>query len=212
VSTDLNALRRDVLEAALVHVPFDGWSARTLRRALTDIGIDRATGRRAFSRGARDLLAFFIAEADRRMVEALEAQDLGGMRIRERIATAVRTRLEQHADHREAVRRALALEVLPPFSADALKALYRVVDRMWRAAGDEATDFNFYSKRALLAGVYSSTLLFWLDDQSEGFVDTWGFLERRIDNVLRVQKARGRLDNLVERLTPRRLRPVGGHS
>ncbi len=211
MSAGLESERRALLEAALAHVPFDGWSARTLRLACRDRGLDRTVARRAFPRGARDLLAFFVAEADRRMVAELSARDLGAMRVRERIASAVRLRLEQHAGHREAVRRAVAVGALPPYSGDALKALYRTVDLMWRAAGDEATDFNFYSKRALLAGVYASALLYWLEDRSEGFADTWAFLDRRIGDVMRVQRVRGRIGELVERLTPRRPRPADGH-
>jgi ubiquinone biosynthesis protein COQ9 len=208
MSAGLEAERRDLLEAALPHIPFDGWSARTLRLACRDLGLDRALAQRAFPRGARDLLAFFVAEADRRMVAELSALDLGAMRVRQRIAAAVRLRLELHAGHREAVRRALALGALPTYSGDAVGALYRTVDLIWRAAGDEATDFNFYSKRALLAGVYGSTILYWLDDQSEDFADTWAFLDRRIGDVMRVQKARGRLGEFLQRLAPRRLRPL----
>ena len=212
MSAGLDTERRALLEAALNHVPFDGWSARTLRLACRDRGLDRTVARRAFPRGARDLLAFFVAEADRRMVAELSARDLGAMRVRERIAAAVRLRLELHAGHREAVRRAIALRALPPYTGDALKALYRTVDLMWRAAGDEATDFNFYSKRALLAGVYGSTILYWLEDHSEDFADTWAFLDRRIGDVMRVQKARGRIGEFVERLTPRRPRQADGRS
>ena len=108
------------------------------------------------------------------------------MKVRERIATAVRLRLEQVAPHREAVQRGLAFFALPQNAAIGLKCLYRTVDAIWYAAGDRATDYNFYSKRLLLAGVYSSTLLVWLNDTSEDQAETWAFLERRIAEVLQV--------------------------
>jgi ubiquinone biosynthesis protein COQ9 len=134
------------------------------------------------------------------MLDELARRDLAAMKVRERIAAAIRIRLTQQAPHREAVRRALSLEALPRHAPAALAALYRTVDAIWYAAGDTATDWNFYSKRLLLAGVYSSTLLIWLDDRSEGLAATWAFLDRRIDDVMQIQKLRGRLDRLVGRL------------
>lgn len=200
-------LRRAVLAAALPHVPFDGWTDRLLNRAAADIDLDPAEARRLFPGGASDLIALFVAEADRRMIEDLVKRDLGSLRVRDRIALAVRTRLEHARPHREAVRRALAYHALPFHAAAGTRALYRTVDAIWRAAGDRATDMNFYTKRALLAGVYGATLLFWLDDTSEGGAATWAFLERRINDVMTIQKARGRLakrlpdpDRIVARL------------
>jgi ubiquinone biosynthesis protein COQ9 len=120
--------------------------------------------------------------------------------VRDRVKTAVLTRLELAAPYREAVRRALALEALPQHAPRALKQLYRTVDAIWYAAGDTATDFNFYSKRMLLAGVYAATLLHWLDDRSENFAGTSAFLDRRLVDVMRIQQAKGKLGKLVEKL------------
>ena len=207
MSGERAAIRRRILDAALRHVPFDGWSDRSLRLAHKDLGLDRTVGLSAFPRGRRDLLEFFLAEADRRMVEELAKRDLSSMPVRERIAGAVRLRLEQHAPHREAVRRAVAARSLSPNGAAGLRSLYRTTDAIWRAAGDQATDFNFYTKRALLAWVYGATLLVWLDDESEGCAESWAFLERRIAEVMRVGGAGGRLRQAAQRLTPWPLRP-----
>lgn len=196
--------RAKILAAALPHAAFDGWSESTLDRAVADAGLDPAPdpalGRRAFPRGAVDLLEFFIADADDRMLRELEARDLPSMRMRERITTAIRVRLEQNQAHREAVRRGLTLLALPQNGPLALKTLYRTVDAIWHAAGDRATDFNFYSKRAILAGVYSATLLYWLTDDSEGAAKTWVFLDRRIAEVMRFEKAKARAAGLRDRL------------
>ncbi|HEY5598497.1 MAG TPA: COQ9 family protein, partial [Kiloniellales bacterium] len=113
-------------------------------------------------------------------------------KMRDRIAVAVRTRLELLAAHREAVRRGVAFLALPINAPLGLKCVYRTVDAIWYAAGDTATDYNFYSKRLLLAGVYSATLLFWLNDASEGSAATWAFLGRRIAEVLKVGRSVGR--------------------
>ena len=192
--------RRALLERALVHVPFDGWTQNALAAAADDLDYEISVARRAFPRGVRDLIAFFDAEIDRRMVAAFEDLDLTSLRIRERIARAVRTRLEICAPYREACNRLVAHYAIPGNAVAGLRVMYQSVDLMWRAAGDTATDFNFYTKRGLLAGVYSSTILFWLYDRSEGCVDSWAFLDRRIANVMEIQKTRGRLEQGAEAL------------
>lgn len=124
------------------------------------------------------------------------------MKIRDRIRTAVRCRLEANSAHREAIRHALAVLASPLAGSLGARLLYRTVDAIWYAAGDTSTDFNFYTKRGILAAVYSSTLLFWLADRSPQSADSWAFLDRRIDNVMQFEKLKARLKNWGER-TPR---------
>ncbi len=206
MTDDLMILRDKIVEAALPHVPFDGWTPRSARRAAADLGLKKADAARAFPYGAADMVAHYSDLADRRLIAELDRRDIGSMKIRERIATAVRVRLEQAEPHREAVRRALAVMALPTNAILGGKCLYRTVDAMWVAAGDTSTDWNFYSKRSLLAGVYSSTVLYWLDDRSEDMTETWAFLDRRIADVMRIPKVTGRVKSLVERLpNPARL-------
>lgn len=197
---DLPTLRDALLEATLPHIAFDGWSAQALRHGAADLELPPEAVERAFPGGAAEAVAHFIAHADRRMLEALEAMDLPSMKVRERIATAIRVRLEQAAEHKEAVRKALAFTALPQQAGLALKSLYRTVDAIWYAAGDTATDYNFYTKRALLAGVYSATLLYWLEDKSEGHEATWAFLDRRIANVMSLPKLGGKLRGVAGKL------------
>ena len=185
----MNGVRRKVVGATLSHVPFDGWTDRALSAGARDAGVEPAAARRAFPRGVADVLAWWGADSDRRMIAELERRDLGAMRVRERIAAAVRVRIELNREHREAIRPALSRAALPQHAPEAVRGLWRTVDAMWRAAGDTATDFNFYTKRALLAGVYASTLLYWLDDRSDDFAATWAFLDRRIADAMRVPKA-----------------------
>lgn len=192
--------KQAILAAALRHVPFDGWSRATLDVAVRDAGYEATMAARAFPNGLRDLIAFFVADADRRLAWELTKQDLAKLPIRERIRTAVKLRIEQNAPHREAIRKAVALQLMPGFGADGLRGLYHTVDLMWRAAGDTATDFSFYTKRMLLAGVYASTLAYWLDDGSEGFADTWTFLDRRIADVMRIGKLQGEVEQTLGRL------------
>jgi ubiquinone biosynthesis protein COQ9 len=203
--------RDKLLASALDHVPFVGWTDGALWAAANDQSIDKATARRLFPSGGHGLLTLFLRQWNQRMIEALAAIDLESMRIRERIATAVRVRLEQNSHNREAIRLGLAHFALPQHAAEGTRWLYDTVDAMWRAAGDTSTDYNFYTKRLLLAGVYASTLVYWLDDRSENSADTWAFLDRRIENVMGIQKFRGRLegmmpnfDRLARFLRPRR--------
>ena len=178
--------RRSLLEAALRHVPFDGWTWTALDAAARDLGLQGGEAQRLFPGGPQELIRSFSAEADRQMLEVLEGLDLDSMKVREKVAAGVRARLEAVAAHREAVRSGLTFFALPQNASAGLSCLYRTVDAIWYAAGDRATDYNFYSKRALLAAVYSSTLLFWLNDKSEDYAATWAFLDRRIGEVLQV--------------------------
>ena len=198
--TDKDVRRDAVVLAALPHIPFDGWSLEALNRGATDAGLTSADVDVLFPDGPRAAVRHWLQMADRQMIEDLAETDLETLRIRDRIALLVRTRLERWTPHREAVRRALALSVLPGFAEDGARSGYATVDAMWRAAGDRATDYNFYTKRGLLAAVYTSTLLVWLDDRSEGCADTWAFLDRRIADVMKVPKAQARLKEVVSRL------------
>lgn len=196
---DLDGRRRALLERTLRHAPFDGWSLKALEAGARDLGLDLGEATLLFPGGLTELVAFHHAEADRIMLEALGRRDLAGLRVRDRVALAVRLRLEPHVREREAIRRALAFLAQPQHAPLAARLLYRTVDAIWHAIGDRSTDFNFYTKRALLAGVYSTTVLYWLEDKSEGQAESWGFLDRRIAEVMRVPQGLARLGKLGER-------------
>ena len=188
--TDLTlAELRPVLVAAMPqHVAFDGWGRAARDRAAIDAGIDPDLAALALP-DARTMVDAYTALADARLVTALG--DMSGLKIRERIRRAVITRFEQAAGEREAVRRAVSVFAMHP--ALGARTLWRTADCMWRAAGDTATDYNHYTKRAILGAVYSATLLVWLDDDSDGFVATHAFLDRRIDGIMRFEKTKARL-------------------
>ena len=205
--TDDNLLLRDALLLAMLpHVPFDGWTATALRRGAEEAGIDPAGAGEAFPGGAADMVAHFSDWSDRRMLEELEGMDLASMRVTERVRTAVQVRLRQLEPHREAVQRSLAFLAMPQNAVLGAKLLYRTVDAIWHAAGDNATDWNFYSKRGLLAGVYSATVLYWLNDRSEDYAESWDFLDRRLRDVATFGKATGKLKERFKGF-PRPYRP-----
>ena len=189
-----------LIEAMLPNVPFDGWSRPALRAAARHIGMPADEALALFPNGAAELVACFSRWADLRMLDRLEAVALEPLRIPERIALAITTRLEILAPWREAERRALSVLALPQHAPLGLRLLYGTVDGIWYAAGDRATDFSFYTKRGTLAVVYAATLLYWLDDSSPGFGDTRAFLDRRLAGVASVGKARQRFEVVLERL------------
>ncbi len=190
---DPDAASRDRLADAMAsEAAFDGWSRRSLSAAGRQLGLPAGEADRLFPGGPAQVLAFLSERSDRRAVADLEKEGISALRISDRIKRAVRIRIERHAGQREAVRRGLALLALPFNAGLALKLLYRTVDALWYAAGDTSVDFNFYTKRATLAGVYSSTLLYWLNDRSPGSEATWDFLDRRIDDVMRIEKLKAR--------------------
>lgn len=183
-----------VLDAALAHVPFDGWSDTTLRAAIAASGLEPGLARALFPRGAVDLALAFHRRGDDAMVAKLKETDLVAMRYRDRVATAIRFRLESVTD-KEVVRRGATLFALPNHAADGAKAIWGTADAIWNALGDTSRDANWYTKRATLSAVYAATVLFWLGDDSIGHKDTWEFLDRRIDDVMRIEKAKAGLRN-----------------
>ena len=193
-ASDPDAPLRDRLaDAMAAEAVFDGWTRAALSAAARQLDLPAGEADRLFPGGPVQVLTFLSERADLRMVEDMEKEGVAALKMRERIKNAVRIRLERHAGEREAARRALALLALPFNAGLALRLLYKTVDAMWYAAGDTSTDFNFYTKRATLAGVYSSTLLYWLNDRSPGGEATWGFLDRRIDDVMKIEKLKSQV-------------------
>ena len=198
--SDLCAQKDALLEAILPDVVFDGWSQSALAQAAAQLGLDAASLDAILPGGAVELARWLDDWADRRMIAALEAHDLASLRTHQRLILGIRLRLEALAPYREAVRRAIVLNS-PPFAlTKAPEAVYRTVDALWYCAGDSATDFNFYTKRALLAAVYSATVLYWLDDRTEDLSDTWDFLDRRIADVLAIPKLTGTIKRRIRGL------------
>lgn len=166
---------------------FDGFGDAALADAARRVGVDADVARLAFPGGGRDMVDAWFADIDARMAARWPAEKLAGLKIRERITTLVEARLDLLAADRESLRRALALLALPTNAAFAAKLGWRAADAMWRLAGDTATDFNHYSKRAILGSVYGATMAVFLNDESENFADTRAFLARRIDGVMRFE-------------------------
>lgn len=196
-------LRDRILEAALPHVAFDGWSTRALLLGADDAGIDRATARRLFPQGGDSLLAWLDDWADRKMLEACPADELQRLPVRRRIARLVRARLEALTPHREAVRRALAARGLPGNWLETSKSFWTTLDRIWQAVGLPAeadAGLNYYTRRLILAGVLMATTLFWLEDESEGCRASWAFLDERIDNALQIGRLVGSLGGVLARV------------
>ncbi|WP_142847382.1 COQ9 family protein [Telmatospirillum sp. J64-1] len=205
---DLREARDELLLATLPHVPFDGWTPKAMREGARSLGQDRTLPERLFPGGVVEMVDHFSDYADRLMVEDLALETAEEMRLRDRIKTVIRLRLERWAPEREAVRRAATLLALPQNAPVALRATYRTVDTMWYAVGDRSVDFSFYTKRASLAAVFSSTLLYWMEDQSEGFEETWGFLDRRLEDIMRIPKIKAKINQGLSYLpNPLRLMP-----
>ena len=196
-SDTIESLRAQLLDAALPHIPFDGWTVEALERGAADVGLDPLAVVRAFSGGSTDMIRFHSTRTDAGMLKILAQRNLIEMRVRDRIAAGVRVRLENLAAEREVMRCALSFLAMPQNAVLAMQCLYKTVDAIWHAAGDTATDWNFYSKRGLLAAVYATTVLYWLDDDSEGCTETWAFLDRRISNILKVPKAAARCREMI---------------
>jgi len=183
------ALAPEVARAAV----FDGWSDEALNQAAALAGVDAAVARLAFPGGAMDMIAAWIASTDARMQAAFVDGHLARLKIRDRIRTLLLFRLDAIAGQEEALRRALAIQAMPHNLPRTLRLGWHSADLMWRLAGDTATDYNHYTKRALLTGIYTATLAVFLDDASDGKAETRAFLDRRIEGVMKFEKAKAQL-------------------
>ena len=167
---------------------FDGWTQAAVDAAADNQGIDRAQARLAMPKDQAGKIDVYIQGVDRALVGHFTPERLDALKIREKIRSIVWARLEIMGPAREALRRALSILAMPQNVPTALRISWRTADVMWRIAGDTSTDFNHYTKRMTLGAVYGSTLLAWLDDQSEGWAETAAFLDRRIDDVMSFEK------------------------
>ena len=189
----LDELRVALAPAIADAAVFDGWSDAALVSAAEMDGVDPDVARLAYPGGAMDMIAGWIASVDLAMAAALPAETLATMKIRERIRALVQARLGAIAGREEALRRAMAIMAMPQNVVRSGKLGWASADAMWRLAGDTATDYNHYTKRALLAGIYAATLAVFVDDESDGKAATAAFLDRRIENVMQFDKAKAQL-------------------
>ena len=181
-----------LLDAALPHVAFDGWSETTFQDAARDVGLTESEARVIAPRGALDLAVALHRRGDQAMVSRMADTDLSALRYSDRVATALRYRIQAMPD-REAVRRATTLFALPIHAGEGARLVWETADHVWTALGDTSTDGNWYSKRATLSAVWGSTVLFWLGDDSPGSQATFEFIDRRIENVMQFEKLKGQL-------------------
>ncbi len=199
-SPDLEEAREAILQKLLDSAPFDGWTAAGLTRAGKAAEASTNTLNLAFPKGVLDALEYHSQRADAAMLARLEEYDLSTMKIREKITLAVRLRIEAISNDKDAIRRAAHTLALPMNAATGMRITYATVDAIWRGIGDTSTDFNFYSKRAILAGVYGTTLMRWFEDHSDSASDTWAFLDRRIENVMGIEKVKARVRKATAKL------------
>ncbi|HJR82661.1 MAG TPA: COQ9 family protein [Sphingomicrobium sp.] len=184
----LEEIRRKLALPLGENAVFDGWTEAAVVAAAGAQGVDAAQARLAVPKDQAGKIDLYIRGVDRALIERFNPEGLEGLKIREKIRTIVWKRLEIMEPAREAVRRALSILAMPQNVPTGLKIGWRSADLMWRIAGDTSTDYNHYTKRMMLGGVYASTLLIWLDDQTEGWTDTASFLDRRIDDVMKIEK------------------------
>ena len=200
----LEQLRRRLALVVGENAVFDGWTQKAVDSAAAQLGIEPAQARLAMPKDQAGLIDCYIQEVDRALADWFTPERLEGLKIREKIRSLVWQRLEIMGPAREAVRRGLAILAMPQNLPLALRISWRTADLMWRIAGDTSTDFNHYTKRMTLGAVYASTLLVWLDDDSEGWSETAAFLDRRIDDVMKFEKFKAQWRGSGEHLSPSR--------
>ena len=188
MTTPLESIRLKLALAVGENAAFDGWNGKAVESAAAQTGIDAAQARLAFPKDAVNMVDAYIQGVDAAMEAHFTPETVAAMKVRERIRQLIWYRLKIMAPAREAVRTGLSILAMPQNLPLALRIGWRSADLMWRLAGDTAADYNHYSKRLILSGVYGSTLLAWLDDQTEGWQEPAAFLDRRLADVMRFEK------------------------
>ena len=189
----LDAIRLSLAPALADAAAFDGWSMAAVRNAAEAAGVNPDTAEYALGVGAMAMIEAWVHSVDAAMAQALPPEHLATLKIRERIRTLVQFRLDAIAHQKEALRRALAIMAMPQNVPRALQLGWHSADAMWRLAGDTATDYNHYTKRLTLGSIYAATLAVYVDDTSPDHADTRAFLERRIEGIMKFEKAKARL-------------------
>lgn len=194
---EITEIRDNIVSAFVENAVFDGLDWNAVEAASVQTGHEKIMARAVFPDGLSGALAHFSDMTDRQMLAALEKYDVQDMRVRDRITAAVRVRLEILVPYKEAVKLATAYWNVPPRHVEAGKLVWRTADRIWNWAGDTATDYNRYTKRALLSGVLGSTMMAWLGDEGrengDGLEIPFAFLDRRIENVMQFGRIIGRI-------------------
>lgn len=189
----LDALRLQLAPAIADAAAFDGWSEEAVRNAAEQEGVDPDAAVYAFGGGAMAMIDAWAASVDAAMAQALPAEKLATLKIRDKIRTLVLFRLGAIAHQKEALRRAQAIMAMPQNVVSAVRLGWRSADAMWRLAGDTASDYNHYTKRMTLGSIYAATLAVYVGDTSEDHAETKAFLDRRIEGIMKFEKAKARL-------------------
>ena len=181
-----------LMQTALPNVAFDGWSNSTFVAACREADISERKARLFCPRGALDLAIAFHKWGDDQFETAFTKKKISELKVREKIRKAVELRIKLASD-KEAVRRGIVLFALPIHAFEGSRLIWDTSDLIWELIGDNSEDYNWYSKRAILSAVYASTVLYWLGDNSEGSEETWHFLDRRIEDVMKFETAKVQL-------------------
>ena len=180
-------IKSKLLTAILPHVAFDGWSDAAFKVACNDLEIEIGAARLICPSGPLDLAVLFHRNGDAAMQKAIIDMDMSKMRFRDKVSLSVRLRLEA-IDDVEAVRRGITVFALPQNASLGARLIWGTSDAIWATLNDTSRDINWYTKRATLSAVYGSTVLYWLGDDSPDHEFTWAFLDRRIENVMAIEK------------------------
>jgi ubiquinone biosynthesis protein COQ9 len=172
--------KKDALLRLLKEAAFGGWSQETLEKSCPNALI-------LFPKGIADAVAAFAEEMDTKMEAHCSNESFSKLKIREKIQYGLMFRLKEHQKNREAIRRLMTYYAMPHHAPEAAAHAWKTADRLWYLAGDTATDYNYYTKRTLLVGVYTATLLSWSTDSTPDLSVTQEFLTRRIEDVMKIE-------------------------
>ena len=192
--------RQRILNEALKLVPFNGWTSDTLLNSVKAANLDENYAKILFDGDVAKLVEFFINTIENKATSLIDKKYLDTLSVRNRVAYCVKTYLEAANIYKPSIRKTVAFYVSPIRFFDSFKSLWKIADEIWYASGDKSTDYNHYTKRAILSALYSSTLLYWINDKSDNHINSWAFLDRRIENVMQIEKYKSKAKDILKKI------------
>ena len=193
---DFESIKIDILNKVIEHTPYTGWSLETLKVSLGEIGILNSLDS-FFPGGIKDISRLYFDIADKKLEYDVENIDLENKSVRDRISYLLNLRLDFFSNNKQVIKQIIGSDFFNGFSLAPISRINDSVDLMWRLAGDKSVDYNFYTKRILLGGIYISSVLFWLDSENREEVSK--FIDRRIANVMKIEKNKKKFSSFFKK-------------
>ena len=196
-------IRESILSASLKFVPGYGWTKHAVEAGTESLGYPTVTAG-VISDPDISLIHYHYRVSNEKLIKLMkkemEEQKASGQEVKvtKFLKKSIEQRLIMNVPYMSRWAEALAIMTYPQNAPNSLTLGLELVDSMWHVGGDTNVDMSWYSKRLILLGIYKTTELAMMQDQSDGYLDTWAFLDRRFDDSKNLQELLGTSDDALK--------------